>query len=510
MVQYKSAIVIGTNYGGNSHSGLGDQLERAGIHTLRYAESDALSFGDLLEASDYDVEYLLAAAATRANIIKALERFRDTTGPEWLLVVYFAGHGKLGTNDARPYLLPVDFDSSNLSATAIPLGNIIPIHLTALQEYSVGTVVVVLDCCYSGEALVRGSTASTTRRRSPEDILARTGEQISSNMPGRVLLTACGLDEKSREYDQLRGGIFTYYFMKYWREHEEVDLDLIYSSVARNIGQNWQSEGVALPMRGGLQQGAILLRSPGAGLQTATHEEVEIGGATMASESQDSATASEDSSDQDPELVETRKWGTSILKTLAMQFKEMEKEGNRDSLIAKGNDILLLDHNYEPVRTTVIALLTSRGMDLMTGGDAARAIGDFSSGLALDPESKELYYDRGRAYLMARRYDEARDDLIESTTLDGTQPNYFFNLAEAYVGLRKYAEAVWNYRKAINLLGDAPNGDYHLRLGQAYEEMGTPTALELADLNFRYAKALQANGAIEALIRLQQRRAEEG
>jgi uncharacterized caspase-like protein len=116
---------------------------------LKTAVSDARAVSTLLETA-YGFETELLENATRADLIRALSRYREKVGPEDNLLIYFAGHGWNDEEADLGYWLPSDADAddetnwvSNAKITSI------------LRAMDAKHVMVVSDSCYSG-TLTRG------------------------------------------------------------------------------------------------------------------------------------------------------------------------------------------------------------------------------------------------------------------------------------------------------------------------------------------------------------------
>jgi hypothetical protein len=200
----------------------------------------------------YRVTTLLGAQASRRAILDLLREQARAAGPDGLLLVYFAGHGQVDPDDPNTaYLLPADADPAALSATAIPLDDVARRHLTLA-----GTAFTLLDCCHSGYAVgLRGGAVPATAGR-------EFGQSAQSNFAGarnRVVLTACAGDQLARELTRLGHGVFTYYILEWWRTSPYGD-DL---SLSRYVISRVVREQVPSPVRGGVQDGLLLLREGG-------------------------------------------------------------------------------------------------------------------------------------------------------------------------------------------------------------------------------------------------------
>jgi len=123
----RAAVVIGINYRDPSPPGDPPAPPSGARPTpLRYAEDDAKAVAALLEAEGFQVTTLIGEAATEDAITGTIrQQSRAISGPDSLLVVYFAGHGFMDPDDDRlAYLLPYNVAPDDLVSTAIPLENL--------------------------------------------------------------------------------------------------------------------------------------------------------------------------------------------------------------------------------------------------------------------------------------------------------------------------------------------------------------------------------------------------
>jgi hypothetical protein len=121
----------------------------SGLSSLKTPESDAAALGALLADPDSGFLVQCPTSATSIEIRKVSENFFTKSSKDDVLLFYFSGHGKLGQNGGL-YLCPTDTEVDLIDATAISLSwlNQVIDRCTAAQ------VIIILDCCYSGEAHV--------------------------------------------------------------------------------------------------------------------------------------------------------------------------------------------------------------------------------------------------------------------------------------------------------------------------------------------------------------------
>lgn len=148
--------------------------------------NDALLMAEVLGrhedgARNYDIQTVTSAPdreVTRAQLRHALEELFDSTGDDVLF--YFSGHGQQTSWGAE--LVATDYEGVSMQDV-----------LTLAMRSSAREVVVILDCCFSGDV---GNVAALS-----------LGENVSVLRPGILILAAARSNEVSRE--QAGQGLFT-------------------------------------------------------------------------------------------------------------------------------------------------------------------------------------------------------------------------------------------------------------------------------------------------------------
>ncbi len=159
------ALVIGNN-------------EYKHLPNLKTAADDARAVAKILRDT-YGFDVTLLVNATRADIVDALDDFREKLDDTTNLLIYYAGHGWLDEAAEQGYWLPVDAKPnrrSNWVANSTITG--------ALRALNAKHVLVVADSCYSG-TLVRGLKI---KENTPDYIRRMAGKRA------RLALTSGGLE----------------------------------------------------------------------------------------------------------------------------------------------------------------------------------------------------------------------------------------------------------------------------------------------------------------------------
>ena len=131
--------------------------------------------------------------ATVENVRRGFSQIDATAEAGDTVVLYFSGHG---SHDHR--LAAHDTKLSDLPATTVPMDEVAMLFRRAKAR----AVLCILDCCFSGGAPAKVLEASPIPRDVLNPFTGLVGE-------GRLLLTACALDEVAYESPTTRHGVLT-------------------------------------------------------------------------------------------------------------------------------------------------------------------------------------------------------------------------------------------------------------------------------------------------------------
>lgn len=213
----KRALIIGIN-----------NYDNEGFGTLNYAVKDANRVHDILknkEIGDFDDLILLNNNPTKYEVEAKLEKLLERTQKDDLVLIYFAGHGKLDRTD-RLCLATRDTKIETLRATSVPLDII-----NGMLEKTCEHKVFVIDSCYSGAAKesIRG------------DVPPELFEEFEAGT-GKIIISASKAFGGARERDDIKHGIFTYYFLKGLEDGEaddgedpDISIDKLYKYISEKV-----------------------------------------------------------------------------------------------------------------------------------------------------------------------------------------------------------------------------------------------------------------------------------
>ncbi len=191
---------------------------------LRFAEQDALNVANTFTSSigplqPEDVVLLRGHVATADQLLAA---FLSAGQPEHL-VFYFSGHG-------GPHGL------------ALADGQLSYENLSALIGLADATnVFVILDSCSAGSALGQFKEASVGGVGMPP----HWAEVLANATPGTRLVFSTGAGRAAGESSELRGGVFTHYFLRALRQ-SPADLS--------HRGYQWVSDANACRLAAGFME----------------------------------------------------------------------------------------------------------------------------------------------------------------------------------------------------------------------------------------------------------------
>lgn len=186
MAGKKLGIVIGTN-----------EYSDSKIPNLRFAEKDAKEIRDILLNPDicgFD-EVVECINKTRTQTFCELDQLLKKVESEDLFLIYFSGHGEpdsqhdlclLFNNTRMDCLLPTSLNYSMIRKS--------------IDASNCKKVIVILDCCYSGAASIKGNN------------LKETFAKASGS--GTVLLSASSEFDVAKEDEKLEHGVFTHYLIE--------------------------------------------------------------------------------------------------------------------------------------------------------------------------------------------------------------------------------------------------------------------------------------------------------
>lgn len=242
-----------------------------GINKLRYAVNDAEAIHRVLTGpGGFKKENVLLLTdrterkPTLRNIKWALGTFLARSAkPEDTVLIFFAGHGapEVDQHAADPdgltkYLVPIDADAEDLYSTALPMDEV----QNVFGRIRADRTIMFIDAGYGGTADGRTFAAKRARPTAMDD---RFLERVTRSR-GRAIVTAAQPLEVTRELDELRHGVFTYYLVRGMEGAADGDRDGVvtlqelYGYVAREVSSKSRAAGgTQQPVLKGELDGAV-------------------------------------------------------------------------------------------------------------------------------------------------------------------------------------------------------------------------------------------------------------
>jgi hypothetical protein len=253
-VRQKWALVVGI-----------DSFTDKKIPTLHYSVKDSSDFVDYLKdpkGGQFDPSHIIHLAndkATLEGIREGLGRLRIDAQPDDLVVVYLSSHGSARDVDPNgvSYVMVHDTnldDAATLYATSLQMIDLVQ---QINREVKARRVVLVLDTCFSGDALTSlqaGAGGTASRGFSAPVPLDKTAEASAppafsaafQNLTigyGRAVITASRASQESWESAKLKNGYFTHYLIDALRtSHGTESLDQLFPQVRTLVSTHVKSE----------------------------------------------------------------------------------------------------------------------------------------------------------------------------------------------------------------------------------------------------------------------------
>ena len=393
---------------------------------LRYAVNDANGIEEALTGKfgfkKENIRKLLNGDATRQRIMQVLgDELTDSNKVqrEDRVFFFFAGHGTTRTfEDGRQvgFIVPVDADQSNYVSTAISMAQI----REASDLIPAKHVYFVMDSCYSGLALSRGSGAYAKDRSYLEEITRRAARQI---------LTAGGADQQVADDGPNGHSVFTWALLQGLQG--EADLDGNGVITASELGA-YVSPIVAKFAR----------QTPAVGNLVGSE------GGEFVFELQ-------------PELLTSHSTQEDFK---AMQLNQ-QLTGLEAEIAAKQAELLKLQQSIQAEsaklsQATPVAAkskpnpaydLDGQGLELYREKKYNEALQKFQAAVALRPNDPVIVNNLGFLYYTVGRYDDAVTNLRKTLALDPKRKEAHENLADTYLKMGRREDAKKEYEQFLTL-----------------------------------------------------------
>jgi len=219
----KFALIIGNEGYANEKTHLSKNFN------VPYARHDAMTFKkyakNVLGVKEENIIFLLDA--TKKEMYESILTISDQVGKvknQAELIFYYAGHGLADTNTLAPYLMPVDISPNHLRQ-AISLEFL----YKKIWESRSAKSLVVFDASFNNGGRKMGLRGPSAKKINPRS------EVISGNT---VVFSAVSERYTANVYEEMRHGLFTYYFLKVLKESGgKIDYLKLANSVKTNVSE---------------------------------------------------------------------------------------------------------------------------------------------------------------------------------------------------------------------------------------------------------------------------------
>jgi hypothetical protein len=169
--------------------------------SLKYTDDDAYRLYAFLKSPeggalpDEQITILIDDAATRPNILNAMDRITALAGEDDVIMVYTSGHGLKGS------FVPFDFDGTTKNLISYEE------WFTKLDKAATKHKLFIADACHSGSMMASARSAW----EADLELFYDRYQNISS---GNAFISSSKSEEVSLEYGGLRQGIFSHYLIR--------------------------------------------------------------------------------------------------------------------------------------------------------------------------------------------------------------------------------------------------------------------------------------------------------
>ncbi len=413
---------------------------------LRYAVNDANSIEEALVTKfgfkRENIRKLLNGDATRQRILGTLgDEFTDgkKVQRDDRVFVFFAGHGATRTfEDGRQFgfIVPVDADPSNYYSTAISMSSL----REASDLIAAKHLYFVMDSCYSGLALSRGSGAFYKDRSYLEEVSRRSSRQI---------LTAGGADQQVADDGPGGHSVFTWALLEGLQGKADLDGNGVVtaSELGAYISPIVSSFAKQTPTVGNLvgSEGGEFLFELQTQALTATTPQL------------------------DTKSIQLTEQLSTLQKQIAAKQEELLKL--QQSIQAETTKLSLVTRSGappappkpKPVRAYD---LDRQGQQLYREKKYPEALAKFRAAVDLKPGDPVLLNNLGFIYYAMARYDDALTWLQKTLAVDPKRKEAHENVADTLMKLGRRNEAKEHYQQFLTLHPTSSRGEEIRRILQ--------------------------------------------
>ncbi len=398
---------------------------------LSYATNDAKGVSEVLRdqlgfKSDHIFE-LYNENATRDNIAELLS---DTLAdparvkPNDRVFIFYAGHGmtrSLPSGRNLGYIIPVDAELNKFSSKSI--------SMTHLQDFSdmipAKHVYFVMDSCYSGIALTRGSGLSGGSKYLSE-IASRRARQI---------LTAGGADQEVADGGPQGHSIFTWSLLQGLKGEADLDKNNIITAneLGSFIAPKVSESSNQTPMFGNLvgSEGGDFIFE-------------------LSSDDTENDFLTEEQKLRNA-LAELQKDNAALKQQLALS-----QTGGNTKIAQRGSDLSSMSPSQRKNKANE---LHRKGLDLYKENDFEQALQTMRLAINYNPSNVGVVNDYGYVLYRDKQFEKALSWLEKTIEMDAERVPVYLNIADTLVELNRVQQAVPYYQYYLEIYPDSPLKD---------------------------------------------------
>ena len=213
-------------------AGTGEFKEKG--KALEFAARDLEAIQDLVTRWGYPPDHILTATGpgfTKANFTEEIAFLRESVLENDIVFVYVLSHGMEGAEDANSssVLLTADSDISTPKRRYETGIQTIALVQEIFRELKASRVVLILDACFSGDAI-------TGQRASAGQLSPRFLDLLTQNS-GRVILSASSADQRSFELREKSMGAFAYCLTEAAKKHTSATILDLFSATQTCVSE---------------------------------------------------------------------------------------------------------------------------------------------------------------------------------------------------------------------------------------------------------------------------------
>lgn len=200
---------LGLKYAAKDANDLQIALELAAKNYFNVDDTSRVFFYNLTinDKGKNGNDFIKGITPDRVNILRTILKIEETSKPEDIILLFFAGHGEIVDGNQ---LLLLTTESTRDNFQGVKMSEL----LTMMNKIPAGKRILILDACHSGAAINNLDLGFYSGKRDVSDAERETYRLKEldklANKSGFAIITASGSDQKALELPQYEHGLLTY------------------------------------------------------------------------------------------------------------------------------------------------------------------------------------------------------------------------------------------------------------------------------------------------------------